>query len=144
MQCPFCTLFEGPIEDREIVGENTAALAWLHESRAHRGHSVIVARRHVENLSDLDDAEATGFLRLTRQVESAALVEAEADRAILLKLGLQVPHLHLHVYPFKHDATREDVMKIIDGATTDHSTAREKAAFAARMRARVAAAGVTE
>lgn len=122
--------------DREIVAENAAAVAWLHESRAHRGHSVIAARRHVENLSDLAPDEASSFTALATRVESAALAETGGDRAILLKLGLQVPHLHLHVYPFPRSATRDEVMKVIDGAVTDHSSEEEKRAFAARMRAR--------
>lgn len=141
MNCSMCTLLEGPITDREVVAGNAAAVAWLHESRAHRGHAVVVARRHVENLSDLDDDDASGFLALARSVERAALAETRSDRAILLKLGLMVPHLHVHIYPFSREASRQHVMKVIDGEVTDTSTTEEKAAFTRRMKARLEAGG---
>jgi diadenosine tetraphosphate (Ap4A) HIT family hydrolase len=137
MNCSICTLLEGPITDRDVVAGNEAAVAWLHESRAHRGHSVVVARRHVENLSDLSDEEASGFLALARRVEHAALAETGSARAILMKLGLVVPHLHLHIYPFSREASRETVMKVIDGDVTDTSTSDERTAFAGRMRTRL-------
>jgi len=138
MNCAICNLLRGPIDDREVLAENEAAVAWLHESRAHQGHSVIAGRIHVENLSDLDDASARGFLSLARHVEAAVLLETGAKRAILMKLGLQVPHLHLHIYPFSGDASRDDVMSVIDGEVTDPSSADEKRAFAARVRERIA------
>lgn len=137
MSCPFCLLFESPIVDREVVAENQAAVAWLHESRAHEGHAVVAARRHVENLSDLDSGEAAAFLQLEREVEAAVLAETGADRAVLMKLGLQVPHLHLHIYPFTREAKRDEVMRVIDGEVTDHSGPEEKREFANRVRARV-------
>lgn len=137
MSCPFCSLFESGITGREILAENEAAVAWLHESMAHRGHSVIVARRHAQNLSELDATESERFLDLARRVESAILEETASERAILMKLGLQVPHLHLHIYPFRGDATREQVMMVIDGKVTDESTADDKHDFADRVRARL-------
>jgi histidine triad (HIT) family protein len=137
MNCSICKVVGDGIRDRVVLDENAAAVAWLHESRAHRGHSVIAARRHVENLSDLDDREAQGFLALARRVERAALDETASHRAILMKLGLLVPHLHLHVYPVTRDASREEVMQIIDGAVTDDATPAQKADFAASLRARL-------
>jgi diadenosine tetraphosphate (Ap4A) HIT family hydrolase len=135
MSCAICGLLGTGIDDREVLCQNDAAIAWLHESMAHRGHSVIAARRHVENLSDLMQEEADGFLKLARGVERAVLAETGAERAILMKLGLQVPHLHLHIYPVRENATREHVMQVIDGRVTDDSSRDEKKAFAERVRA---------
>ena len=92
----------------------------------------------MENLSDLDESEAAAFTDLARRVEAATLATSNADRAILMKLGLQVPHLHLHVYPFMRDATREEVMNVINGESTDDATPEEKAEFVKRLRDRIA------
>ena len=40
-------------------------------------------------------------------------------RAILLKLGIATPHLHLHIYPVSASLDRTAVMEIIDGRVRD-------------------------
>lgn len=134
MSCAICILLGTEIGDREVLGENGTAVAWLHESMAHRGHAVVAARRHVQNLSDLTPEEAGGFLQLARIVERAVLAETRTERAVLMKLGLQVPHLHLHIYPVSENATRDHVMQVIDGLVTDSSSTDERKAFAHRVR----------
>ena len=135
MDCPFCQ--DEVTANKTIIGESTHAVAWLHESRAHRGHSVVASRRHCENLTDLDEVEAADFLRLERTVESAVLSETDATRAVLVKLGLQVPHLHVHVYPVGADFDRKAVMEVIDGKVTDTTTAEQKRVFAELVKSRI-------
>lgn len=78
---------------------------------------MIVWKRHVENFSDLDESERQHFATIHARVERALLAATGTDRAILLKLGIQTPHLHLHVYPVGSTASREAVMAAIDGKT---------------------------
>ncbi|MGZ4809225.1 MAG: HIT family protein [Thermoanaerobaculia bacterium] len=111
MPCVFCT---DPWNAGEILVETGAATVILHDDWAVRGHTMIVAKRHVENLSDLGDGEATDFLHVVRGVETLLLEETGSDRAIILKLGIQTPHLHLHIYPVSSDLDRSAVMAIID------------------------------
>lgn len=111
MPCVFCT---DPWNAGEILVETSAATVILHDDWAVRGHTMIVAKRHVENLSDLGDGEATDFLHVVRGVETLLLEETATDRAIILKLGIQTPHLHVHIYPVSADLDRSQVMAIID------------------------------
>jgi diadenosine tetraphosphate (Ap4A) HIT family hydrolase len=111
MACVFCT---EPWNAGEILVETRAATVILHDDWAVRGHTMIVAKRHVENLSDLGDGEATDFLHVVRGVEALLLEETASDRAIILKLGIQTPHLHLHIYPVSSGLDRNAVMAIID------------------------------
>ncbi len=76
---------------------------------------MVIARQHVENLSDLYDYEA--FLDVYRRAERALLEATGCERAIVMKLGILTPHLHLHIYPVRAATTREDVMAAIDGKT---------------------------
>jgi diadenosine tetraphosphate (Ap4A) HIT family hydrolase len=89
----------------------------LHDDWAVRGHTMIVAKRHVENLSDLGDSEAADLLNLARSVEDLLLEQTGADRAILMKLGIQTPHFHLHIYPVSSSLDRAAVMNVIDAKT---------------------------
>ena len=89
----------------------------LHEDWAVRGHAMVIAKRHVENISDLSDDEAAHFTRVLRETERALLEITGADRAIILKLGIATPHLHVHIYPVSGELDRAAVFAIIDGKT---------------------------
>jgi len=114
MPCVFC---EQPWTTGEILVETGVGTVILHSDWAVRGHTMIVSKRHVENLSDLGDSEAAELLQLARSVEDLLLEKTGADRAILMKLGIQTPHLHLHIYPVSSDLDRAAVMRIIDAKT---------------------------
>ena len=114
MPCVFCN---EPWTTGEILIETPAGTVILHDDWAVKGHTMIVAKRHVENLSDLGDSEAADLLHLTRSVEDLLLEQTGSDRAILMKLGIQTPHLHLHIYPVSSALDRRAVMKIIDAKT---------------------------
>jgi len=83
---------------------------------------MVIARQHVENLSDLNDLNA--FLDVYRRAERVLLDATGCERAIVMKLGIMTPHLHLHIYPVRSSATRAEVMAAIDGKTRVERDAR--------------------
>lgn len=93
---------------------NEFASVLIHPDWAVRGHAMVVASRHVENVSDLTPREWLGFADAARNAERVLLDVTGADRAILMKLGIQTPHLHLHIYPVSASLDRTAVMAIID------------------------------
>lgn len=74
---------------------------------------MVIAQEHVENLSALRDP--TAFLSVYLRTEKALLDATGCERAIVMKLGIMTPHLHLHIYPVPASATRDEVMAAIDG-----------------------------
>ena len=97
----------------ELVYEDDSTAVALHEDWAVRGHAMVISRRHVENLSDLPDSEH--FMEVYRDAERALLRLTGAERAVMLKLGIMTPHLHLHIYPVPASLDRAGVMDIIEG-----------------------------
>ncbi|HWS71281.1 MAG TPA: HIT family protein, partial [Thermoanaerobaculia bacterium] len=93
MTCIFC---DQPPADPLYADDRCFVV--LHEDRAVRGHAMVVWREHVENLSDLLDDDARHLLDVYRKAERALLQVTGAERAVILKLGIQTPHLHLHIY----------------------------------------------
>ncbi len=87
----------------------------LHLDSAVRGHAMLASSRHVENFADLHDTEAQQFGRVQRVAERALLDVTGTDRAILLKLGVQTPHFHVHIYPVKKTMSRAAIMQAING-----------------------------
>jgi len=107
--CVFCSDLSG----LELVYEDDVAAVALHDDWAVRGHAMVIAKQHVENLSELLDAD--GFMKVYRKAEKVLLQLTGAERAIILKLGIVTPHLHLHIYPVSAALDRKAVMDIIDG-----------------------------
>jgi diadenosine tetraphosphate (Ap4A) HIT family hydrolase len=87
----------------------------LHEDWAVRGHAMVVWRKHVENVADLTLDDAVHFAAVHHRAEGALLGITKADRAVLLKLGVATPHLHLHIYPVGAGLRRDEVFEIVDG-----------------------------
>jgi len=86
----------------------------LHADWAVAGHAMIVWKEHVENVSDLEPTDALHFASVAHRAERAVLAATRADRAILLKLGIATPHLHLHIYPVGALLDRIAVFAIIE------------------------------
>jgi len=116
MNCVFCT---DPSRPGDVVFEDEHTWVVLHEDWSPRGHAMVVAKRHVDNASDLDESEWLHLSRVWHRAERAILEITGMQRAMILKLGIQTPHLHVHIYPVSASASREDVFAAFDGKTRD-------------------------
>jgi diadenosine tetraphosphate (Ap4A) HIT family hydrolase len=133
MSCVFC-VEPSPFQ---ILLETSDAWVMLHDDWAVRGHAMVVARRHVENLADLQADEAARFAAVWHRAERVLLEVTGADRAIVLKLGIATPHLHIHLYPVSASLDRAAVWDIVDAKVRDGSTNEERELFIAELRRRV-------
>lgn len=106
--CVFCT-------DVHLAGELLAEDAYTWVVLHPQGQVMVVAKRHVENVSDLAEDEWLHVASVWHQTERRLREETGAERVIVMKLGIQTPHLHVHLYPFAASDTREDVFAVIDG-----------------------------
>jgi diadenosine tetraphosphate (Ap4A) HIT family hydrolase len=97
---------------------------------------MIVARDHVENGSGLTEERWLALTRLWHGAEKVVLELTGAERAVAMKLGIQTPHLHIHLYPVSSSATRDDVFAWIDARRRDS----EDRSFVAELRERLARA----
>ena len=122
VDCGFCASINDLARFGDVVYQDDHCAVLLHPDSAVAGHAMIVWRRHVENLSNLGAAERAHFFNVHTRAERVLLAETKCDRAILLKLGIMTPHLHMHIYPFAATATREDVMRAIDAKSSEQRT----------------------
>ncbi len=112
-------------------------LVILHDDWAVRGHAMVVWKEHVENVAGLTLDDYLHFAAVHHRAERALLAVTRADRAILLKLGIATPHLHLHIYPVSAALDRGQVMEIIDGRGRDAMDDRDRQAFVNELRERL-------
>jgi diadenosine tetraphosphate (Ap4A) HIT family hydrolase len=133
MPCSLCALLASPCGALELFRDD-ASLVVLHDDWAVRGHAMVVSSRHVENLSDLDEKEASAFLHTYRIAERSLLDALPADRAVIMKLGVATPHLHLHIYPVMREKSRAEIFAAIDMETRDEPPAAEREALVDQLR----------
>jgi len=91
------------IINREIPGrfvyEDDEFVAFLTIAPVTQGHTLIVPRAEIDQWQDVD-ADVWGRMTTLSQRLGQAVVKAfGAPRAGLLIAGLEVPHLHVHVFP---------------------------------------------
>jgi histidine triad (HIT) family protein len=67
MSCIFCDIVAGKIPCRKI-GENELALAFLDVSPASDGHTVIIPKKHFQNLADTPKEYLDAVVELAQQV----------------------------------------------------------------------------
>ncbi len=102
MECLFCRIVAGEIPSRQVYADDRA-IAFLDINPWHPGHTLVIPRRHVEDL--LEDPRALAEIAPAVSATAALLLEKlGADGLNLLGnsgevAGQEVFHLHLHLVP---------------------------------------------
>lgn len=99
--CIFCRIVarEAPAS---IVAETESALAFMDVNQATDGHVLIVPKKHVATIYELDDETADAVFRLTVRVAKAVKAALKPDGLNLLQANepagqQEVFHFHNHV-----------------------------------------------
>lgn len=94
------------IINRELPGrfvyEDDEFVAFLTIEPMTQGHTLVVPRAEVDQWQDLDSGAFGRIMALSQRIGQAVVRAFGAPRAGLLIAGLEVPHLHVHVFPAYH------------------------------------------
>ena len=82
-----------------FVWEDDRCVAFMAKDACHPGHLLVVPREEVDHWLDAGDDLMAHLLRTCRTIASAQQAAFPSERVALLVLGLEVPHLHLHLIP---------------------------------------------
>jgi len=63
------------------------------------GHTLVVPRAEVDNWQDVDPAVFHRVMDVSQRIGRAVCSAFGAERAGMIIAGLEVPHLHVHVFP---------------------------------------------
>ncbi len=102
--CVFCNLVRTPARIALRIAESDRALAFLDINPIRYGHSLVIPKAHVTDLSDVSPEDLEGVMTLARKV--AALLRRRLGTTgenLLVASGpgseQSVLHLHVHVIP---------------------------------------------
>jgi diadenosine tetraphosphate (Ap4A) HIT family hydrolase len=94
----FSRIIHGEIPGRFIWNEQRC-VAFLTIAPLRPGHALVVPRDEIDQWTDADDDLAARLMVVAKQIGAAQKIAFGAPRAGLMIAGLEVPHLHVHVFP---------------------------------------------
>jgi len=82
-----------------IVAEDEKHIAFLDIFPNAKGHTLAVPKKEVDKIFDLSEAEYIDLMRFARKVAKAQEMVFDAKRIGVSVIGLEVPHVHVHLIP---------------------------------------------
>ena len=81
------------------VAENDQFIAFLDVNPNAKGHTLVVPKQEVNNLFDLDETAYNGLMSFSRKIAVALEKAIPCERIGMSVIGLEVPHVHVHLIP---------------------------------------------
>ena len=83
--------------------ENEKFYAFLDINPLVKGHTLVIPRREVDYIFDLDDDELAEMTVFARRVAVAIKKAFPCVKVGMAVLGLEVPHAHIHLVPMQSE-----------------------------------------
>jgi histidine triad (HIT) family protein len=94
----FSKIVAGEIPAHKIA-ENEEFLAFLDAFPCHEGHTLVIPKKEVDYLFDLDEGTYARLFSFAKSLEPAIRKAVPCLRVGLAVVGLEVPHVHIHLIP---------------------------------------------
>ena len=85
------------------VAEDENYLAFLDIFPLKRGHVLVIPKKEVDYLFDLDTETYNGLWAFAHKVAKAVEKAIPCKRIGIAVLGMEVPHAHIHLVPLHHE-----------------------------------------
>ncbi|MBX2965903.1 MAG: HIT family protein [Cyclobacteriaceae bacterium] len=82
-----------------IVAEDDRFIAFLDIMPLVKGHVLVVPKKEVDYIFDLDDETLSGLHLFAKRVAVAVKKAISCARVGVAVIGLEVPHVHVHLVP---------------------------------------------
>ena len=83
--------------------ENEEFYAFLDINPMVKGHTLVIPRREVDYIFDMDDDEIARFQVFAKQVAKAIKAAFPCKKVAQVVLGLEVPQAHIHLIPMQSE-----------------------------------------
>ena len=95
--------------------ENGEFYAFLDINPMVKGHTLVIPRREVDYIFDMDDDELARFQVFAKRVAAALKKAFPCKKVAQVVLGLEVAHAHIHLIPMQSEGDvdfRREPMKL--------------------------------
>lgn len=97
----FSRIIKGEIPSYKIA-ENDKFFAFLDIAPLREGHTLVIPKKEVDNLFDLDEDYLSQLLVFAKPIAKAIEKAFRCDRCGISVIGLEVPHAHVHLIPINN------------------------------------------
>jgi histidine triad (HIT) family protein len=86
------------------VAEDENYFAFLDIFPVAKGHTLVIPKKEVDYLFDLDDETYVGLQLFAKKVAIGIQKAIPCKKVGVMVLGLEVPHAHIHLVPMQSEA----------------------------------------
>jgi histidine triad (HIT) family protein len=94
----FTRIVNGEIPCHKIA-ETEEYFAFLDIRPMAKGHTLVIPKKEVDYIFDLEDAQLTGLHLFAKKVARALESVVPCKRIGIAVIGIEVPHVHIHLIP---------------------------------------------
>ncbi len=88
------------------IAEDENYYAFLDINPNAKGHTLVIPKREEDKIFDLSQEEYTDLMRFSYRIAKALEKTIPCERIGMSVIGLEVPHVHIHLIPIN---TMEDI-----------------------------------
>ena len=100
MSTIFTKIIKGEIPCHKVL-EDQNYMAFLDIRPINPGHTLVIPKVEIDYIFDLEDDLLGGMMVFAKKVAAALKKAVHGDRIGVMVAGLEVPHAHIHLIPFK-------------------------------------------
>lgn len=112
MSSIFTKIINGEIPCYKIA-EDQNFIAFLDINPNAKGHTLVVPKKEVNKLFDLDEDTYNGLMLFSRKIALAIEKVVPCNRVGMAVVGLEVPHVHVHLIPLNAMDDFQFVKKVV-------------------------------
>ena len=98
----FTKIIKGEIPSYKIY-EDDKTLAFLDIHPLQEGHTLVISKKQVDHLWDLEDEDYLAVMATCKKVANRLREVYKPERVGVKVVGTDVPHAHVHLFPFSTD-----------------------------------------
>ena len=100
--CIFCKIIKNESPSHK-VWENENFLAFLTLGSLNCGHTLLIPKKHIDYIFDLEEPLYTGIFLTAKQLSKPLKKAMAAKRIGVIIEGFTVPHVHVHLVPLHNE-----------------------------------------
>lgn len=81
------------------IAEDENYLAFLDINPNAKGHTLCIPKKETDKVFDLEEDEYLGLMKFSRRIAKALEKAVPCKRVGVAIIGLEVPHVHVHLIP---------------------------------------------
>ena len=98
----FSRIIAGEIPSYKVA-EDESYYAFLDINPLTEGHTLVVPKKEIDYIFDLDDETLAGMMVIAKKVAGRIKQKIACKRVAVVVLGLEVPHAHIHLIPINSE-----------------------------------------